>query len=158
MADLREVFAKLGHTDVVTDIQSGNVVFDAAAGSVDSLPRQIEAGIADESGFDVPVVIRTPTELVAIIESSPYVESEADPAVWPWRSSASHRPPIERQRSTRAPTFRMNLRSPGERSTCLSVGVRTNQTHPRLPGEEARRHRHDPQLENGHQTRHPCGR
>jgi uncharacterized protein (DUF1697 family) len=80
MAVLRDVFAGLGHTDVVTYIQSGNVVFDAEREDLDTLRREIEAAIVDEFGFDVPVVIRTSTQLASIIAASPYTQSGADSA------------------------------------------------------------------------------
>jgi len=80
MAALREVHARLGHTDVVTYIQSGNVVFDAGSHDVALLSRTIEQAITAEFGIDVPVIIRTPAEVSAIIESSPYATTGADPA------------------------------------------------------------------------------
>ena len=48
MADLREVMASLGHTDVMTYIQSGNVLFTPrpAAGSVDTYEPLVAADYA----------------------------------------------------------------------------------------------------------------
>ena len=80
MAVLREVHAGLGHTDVVTYIQSGNVVFDAEIGDVETLRPEIEEAIVEEFGFDVPVVIRTSAQLASIIAASPYARSGADPS------------------------------------------------------------------------------
>lgn len=79
MAVLRDVFARLGHTDVVTYIQSGNVVFDADSDDVALLSRTVEQAITAEFSIDVPVIIRTPAEVAAIIESSPYTTTGADP-------------------------------------------------------------------------------
>lgn len=78
MADLRSWVADLGHTDVVTYIASGNVVFTAAAGagSDDEIARGLEATIAAESGLTIDVVIRTGTELVDAIEANPFPDAE----------------------------------------------------------------------------------
>jgi uncharacterized protein (DUF1697 family) len=80
MAALREVHARLGYTDVVTYIQSGNVVFDADSDDVALLSRTIEQAITADFGIGVPVIVRTREDLVTIIESSPYTTTGADPA------------------------------------------------------------------------------
>ena len=74
MKQLRALFEDLGYTDVVTYIQSGNVVFDAARAPAS--PAAIEKGMAEAFGFDVAVVLRTPKELADAIARCPY----ADPA------------------------------------------------------------------------------
>ncbi|WCB94720.1 hypothetical protein DSM104299_03459 [Baekduia alba] len=70
MAKLREIFAELGFTDVKTYVNSGNVVFSGRKASV----KKIEAAIAAEFGFDVPVVIRTRDELAAVAEANPLAQ------------------------------------------------------------------------------------
>jgi uncharacterized protein (DUF1697 family) len=67
MAQLREVFAALGFSDIKTYVNSGNVVFSGRKASV----RKVEAAIAAEFGFDVPVVIRTRDELAKVVETNP---------------------------------------------------------------------------------------
>jgi uncharacterized protein (DUF1697 family) len=71
MAGLREVFEQLGHADVRTYIQSGNVVFDAA----DASPRVrtgLEQAIDRAFGLDVTVLLRTPAELAKVATQNPY--------------------------------------------------------------------------------------
>jgi uncharacterized protein (DUF1697 family) len=70
MQELRRLFEAIGYTGVVTYIQSGNVVFDAARAPAS--PAAIEKRIAEVFGFDVAVVLRTPKELAAVIERCPY--------------------------------------------------------------------------------------
>ncbi len=70
MADLRGIVESLGHTDVETYLQSGNVVF-TAVGKGDNA-AQLEAAIAQATGHDVPVVLRTGDELAKIVEKNPY--------------------------------------------------------------------------------------
>lgn len=79
MARLRALHDRLGHTDVVTYIQSGNVVFDTDVEG-DELAESIQSAIADEFGFEVAVMIRTVGELEAVVASGPYVSDDFDPA------------------------------------------------------------------------------
>lgn len=67
MAPLREVFAGLGFTDIKTYVNSGNVVFDGSKASV----AKVEAAIAAEFGFDVPVVLRTQAEMADVLAANP---------------------------------------------------------------------------------------
>ena len=72
MADLREVIAAGGGTDVETYIQSGNVVFGHASRSAAKLAGELEQRILEATGFAVPVVLRTADELAAVIADNPY--------------------------------------------------------------------------------------
>ena len=72
MPALREIVESLGHDDVETYLQSGNVVFMPAPDAPADLAAQLEDGITDATGLDVPVVLRTGKELGAVVESNPY--------------------------------------------------------------------------------------
>ncbi len=72
MAELREVVEGLGHTDVETYLQSRNVVFTPRPRSPRDLAASLEAAISESTGFDVPVVVRTGTQLRKIVAGSPY--------------------------------------------------------------------------------------
>ncbi len=71
MADLRATLATLGHTDVRTYIQSGNVVFSAKAVK-DRGRSAIEQAITRDSGLEVTVLVRTPAELSSVLERNPF--------------------------------------------------------------------------------------
>lgn len=71
MADLRAIVESLGHTDVETYLQSGNVVF-TPKGRAKELDASLAAAIAEATGHDVPVVTRTASELAEIVASCPY--------------------------------------------------------------------------------------
>lgn len=71
MASLREVFEELGHTNVRTYIQSGNVVFDAK-GSAPSVRTALERAIDERFGLDVTVLLRTPAELAKVKAQNPF--------------------------------------------------------------------------------------
>jgi uncharacterized protein (DUF1697 family) len=72
MADLRELMAALGHTDVSTYIQSGNVVFSCDAGDTHAIAGAIAGAIADRLSVDVPVIVLTREELAAVIAANPF--------------------------------------------------------------------------------------
>jgi uncharacterized protein (DUF1697 family) len=74
MADLRAVVAGLGHGDVRTYIQSGNVLFTAVAGADDTaaMAEQMAAAITAKLGVIAPVVIVTRDELAGVIAANPF--------------------------------------------------------------------------------------
>jgi uncharacterized protein (DUF1697 family) len=73
MADLRAVVESLGHTDVETYLQSGNVVFTAAKGvKAADLGAGITDALADTVGMDVNVLTRTGAQLSSVVAGNPY--------------------------------------------------------------------------------------
>jgi uncharacterized protein (DUF1697 family) len=72
MNGLKELHEALGLKDVVTYIQSGNVVFSSDDADLAQLPRQIEDGFAQKFGFRVKVMVRTSAELQDIIDNNPF--------------------------------------------------------------------------------------
>lgn len=72
MPALRSIVESLAHRDVETYLQSGNVVFTAAASGGNDLGRSLSAAIAEATGHDVAVVIRTGAELARVVSKSPY--------------------------------------------------------------------------------------
>jgi uncharacterized protein (DUF1697 family) len=81
MADLRAVVGELGHTDVSTYIQSGNVLFSAGQDSDsdgDALAAQLTAAIATRLGVNAPVVVVSRQELAQILAANPF-PGEPDP-------------------------------------------------------------------------------
>jgi len=72
MADLRAVVSSLGHTDVETYLQSGNVVFVPTAPDVDVVRQDIARALHAELGVRAAVQIRTGAELAAIVAANPY--------------------------------------------------------------------------------------
>jgi uncharacterized protein (DUF1697 family) len=77
MADLRDLHEALGHRDVRTHIQSGNVIFDDDGDQV-ALGDAIEGAIRERFGLDIPVTLRSPAELRSIVAASPYRALAAD--------------------------------------------------------------------------------
>lgn len=57
MPVLKEVFERLGHTEVRTYINSGNVIFDAPRQRAADLAATLEEAIESEFGFGVRVLV-----------------------------------------------------------------------------------------------------
>jgi uncharacterized protein (DUF1697 family) len=79
MAALRDLLTDLGHEDVVTYIQSGNVVLKAASKPA-VVAKEIADGIEAEFGLQVPVIVRSRAELSRVVSGNPYLAPGADPA------------------------------------------------------------------------------
>jgi uncharacterized protein (DUF1697 family) len=79
MAELRAVHESLGHQDVQTYIQSGNVIFRARNASA----AGIETAIEKKFGFRPLVILRTPEQLRSVMARNPF--ESVDPSrllVW----------------------------------------------------------------------------
>src|SRR5258708_24763196 len=80
MADLRGLFVGLGHKNVRTLLNSGNVLFQCTRHNTGKLALSIQNAIADTCGFSVPVTVVTATDLAAIIRENPLLPVAVDPA------------------------------------------------------------------------------
>ncbi len=79
MADLRGLYEKLVFQNIITYIQSGNVIFDSVLERPASeIEGEITQAIAQTFGFDVPVIVRGVEELELAITSNPYFVEDAD--------------------------------------------------------------------------------
>jgi uncharacterized protein (DUF1697 family) len=79
MGDVKEALTDLGLEDVVSYIQSGNLVF-RSAGRPPKVAAGIEQRIAAEFGLNVTVIVRTAAELAEAARSNPFVAGGADRA------------------------------------------------------------------------------
>jgi uncharacterized protein (DUF1697 family) len=77
MADLKALYVELKFKDVITYIQSGNVIFKTDAKAANqSLADKIEKAILIKYQFDVRVLIRTIEELKKIITNNPFLNEK----------------------------------------------------------------------------------
>jgi uncharacterized protein (DUF1697 family) len=72
MADLRDVVAGLGHTDVATYIQSGNAVFTSDEADNATLGTALEEAIAARLGVKPSVIVLSRGELARVVRDNPY--------------------------------------------------------------------------------------
>ena len=82
MDALKELHTALGLKDVVTYIQSGNVVFTGDSADTAQLARRIEEAFAEKFGFQASVVVRTADEISAIMASNPFQHDPAKESKW----------------------------------------------------------------------------
>ncbi len=72
MADLRTHFEEAGAKAVETYIQSGNVVFDAAARQGAKLAQDVARAIDATTGFSVPIIVRSAEAWASLVEGNPF--------------------------------------------------------------------------------------
>jgi uncharacterized protein (DUF1697 family) len=75
MKELVAMFVKAGCGDVVTYIQSGNVVFRAEDKVIAGLGAGIAKQMEKRFRLRVPVVLRTTTEINAVIRGNPFLKA-----------------------------------------------------------------------------------
>ena len=93
MPALRELLSGAGFEGVRTYVQSGNIVL-SGKGSPAALGRRIEKLIAEQFGFDVPVVVRTRDELAEVVAGDPLGDAVDNPKLYQVTFFASE-PPSE---------------------------------------------------------------
>jgi len=82
MDELKGVHEALGFKDVVSFVQSGNVVFTSDDADVARVQRQIEDGFEKTFGFHVEVIVRTSAELREIMEKNPFQSQPGRESKW----------------------------------------------------------------------------
>jgi uncharacterized protein (DUF1697 family) len=78
MSDLRTVVSSLGHADVATYIQSGNVVFSTGVADAAALAGEMETAVSAALGVRPRVVVLSRDELAQVARDNPY-SAEPDP-------------------------------------------------------------------------------
>lgn len=72
MDKLRSIFESMDYKNVITYIQSGNVIFDSEEEDPDVVRDRIVSELLTQLTFDIPVVIRTAKELQEVVQNTPY--------------------------------------------------------------------------------------
>jgi uncharacterized protein (DUF1697 family) len=80
MEKLAEIMAELGHGGVKTHLQSGNVVFTSHRDDEQVLTAEIEAAIEQGAGFRPAVMLRSRSEMEAVVAANPLLSPEVNPA------------------------------------------------------------------------------
>jgi uncharacterized protein (DUF1697 family) len=78
MAELRQIATSLGHTEVATYIQSGNVVFTTTQTDTGKLAETLEQEIGRRLDVRPDVVVLSRAQLAEVIADNPYPQA-ADP-------------------------------------------------------------------------------
>jgi uncharacterized protein (DUF1697 family) len=73
MTSLRALYEELGHSDVVTYVQSGNVVSRASTRRAADVERDVSNALHAAFGFDVDVLVRTAKQLQSVLDDNPFL-------------------------------------------------------------------------------------
>lgn len=76
MADLKATMTKMGYTNIITLLNSGNVVFNAEESDIKTLEIAISKRLADVFGFAIPTIIRSAEAILKLIQHDPFVNIE----------------------------------------------------------------------------------
>src|ERR1700682_1845458 len=71
MAELRALLSGLGYTGVATLLNSGNAVFRARRGTPTKHAKNIATAISTQLKVEVPVIVKSASELAAILAENP---------------------------------------------------------------------------------------
>jgi uncharacterized protein (DUF1697 family) len=71
MGELKKCFESLGHTEVITYINSGNVIFVSDNTDTKQLSSELEARIEKNFGFFVDVLVVDGATFIEVIETAP---------------------------------------------------------------------------------------
>jgi len=78
MADLKSLYSKLGYKNVISYIQSGNVIFDAKETDHQKIEAKIYKAINKAYGFEVPVVVRSVEEIKHAVANNPFAKNKTE--------------------------------------------------------------------------------
>lgn len=89
MVELRDLLTNLGLKNVVTYIQSGNVIFQSLKNILE-LELNIKKSILNHFGFDVSVIVKTSSNLQAIFEACPFSNEKKEASYFILLSDTPH--------------------------------------------------------------------
>lgn len=78
MKDLKALFQKAGYGNVMTYIQSGNIVFESDEKNTKTLIKNIGEMIKQHYGFEVPVMVLWKEDIDTILANNPYFDGKKD--------------------------------------------------------------------------------
>jgi uncharacterized protein (DUF1697 family) len=79
MSDLKKLYESLDFKNVVTYVQSGNVIFDTTKQEASKLSSLIETQIKKSFNLSVSVLLRDKNDLQRIISINPFIKRKKDP-------------------------------------------------------------------------------
>ena len=112
MEALKSLFQVMKFKNVLTYIQSGNVIFESSVKNRNLLASKLENAIKENFGHDVVVIIRTDIELEASIKQNPFNKINLDKTIQLYVTFLSEEPNHELlksfiSKSSRISTYKM---------------------------------------------------
>lgn len=74
MAELRKEITKLGFENVITLLNSGNVIFDSFLSQDEELEKVITSHLEKIFGFPIPVLLRKSEVILDLIKNNPFAQ------------------------------------------------------------------------------------
>lgn len=72
MVELRKEFEKMNFQNVVTLLNSGNIIFDGPQGDIAKLEVSISKHLEKGFGFPIPAILRTADKINALFSNNPF--------------------------------------------------------------------------------------
>ncbi|MDH5414601.1 MAG: DUF1697 domain-containing protein [Flavobacteriaceae bacterium] len=72
MAELRNEMVKMNFDNVITILNSGNIVFTAKASEIEHMQRTISDNLSKAFGFNIPTIIRKSEMIQELIDNNPF--------------------------------------------------------------------------------------
>ena len=119
---LRKVLGELDFENIRTYIQSGNIIFESKSDDILKLEKQITDKINEHFGFEVPVLIISADELLAVIKQNPYTKENLIDATQPYVSFLSEGPKNEHLDVLKAVDFGNDQFIPIDKTLYLRYG------------------------------------
>lgn len=76
MANLKEELLKLGFKNIITILNSGNIIFEAKEKDALVLEKELETQLGTIYGFPIPTIVRTAQEIQTLITAVPFKNIE----------------------------------------------------------------------------------
>ncbi|MBN1985043.1 MAG: DUF1697 domain-containing protein [Prolixibacteraceae bacterium] len=76
MAELRKEMAKLGFENIITLLNSGNIIFDSSEKEEKTIEQILASHLQTVFGFTVPVIARKADKIAALVKSNPFEHTE----------------------------------------------------------------------------------
>ena len=95
MADLREELGKLKFENVITILNTGNIIFDAKAGDITKLEKKMSDHLEKAFGFPIPTILRTADGILELLKSDPFKGIEVTKDIRLYVSFLATEPEVE---------------------------------------------------------------
>lgn len=76
MADLKVEFTNLGYSNIVTLLNSGNVIFSADSDNMKKIESSLSDHLEKKFGFPIPTIVRHSETIFKLIKSNPFENVE----------------------------------------------------------------------------------
>jgi len=76
MAELKEELAKLGYKNIITILNSGNVIFEGKAAKTSQIEEIIAPHLEGHFGFTIPTIVRTAQHILELLQHDPFQNFE----------------------------------------------------------------------------------